>query len=223
MFMGYTFLPLIRQSIFNLEVWKMELCFTVFKLDERVDSVGKSRRAMWKDILEKGGPGLIYCCLQEEVSPKTKNNHLQGYMELDKVFNYNHVKWMYGGEMYVAKRMGSRLQAIHYCRKPGDYCECVVCKKARVKGGYNGGLKGFYKCEYVCPKHGRVLSKGIVFRYVVGEVERELIDRIVNVRKKVVVNDMYLRYCDVRYCSFKKVVVGYRGLYEEGCKEFEIK
>ncbi len=90
----------------------MDICFTVWKLTSK-------RRGLWTDVLEgKANCGYLnYVIFQEEKCPKTGNLHLQGYMELSRSFKYNDVKKIFGGEMWLHLRDGTKAEAIKYCKK----------------------------------------------------------------------------------------------------------
>lgn len=70
--------------------------------------------------------GIRYCVWQLEISPTTRTPHIQGYLELDKPQRFSGIKSLLScNTAHLEQRMGTRLQAIEYCRKtdsraPGD-------------------------------------------------------------------------------------------------------
>lgn len=61
---------------------------------------------------------IKYCIYGEEICPKTKKVHYQGYIELKIPMRLKAVKKIIG-ECHIEIRKGSRLQAIKYCEKEG--------------------------------------------------------------------------------------------------------
>lgn len=61
---------------------------------------------------------IRYMVCQKEVCPTTGKEHVQGYVEFQKMMTYNQVKSVLGDpEVHLEKRAGSQQQAIAYCTK----------------------------------------------------------------------------------------------------------
>lgn len=64
-----------------------------------------------------------YCVYQVEVCPKTKNIHIQGYIEFNSNIKRNTLVEICGGsKLRFFKRNGRADQARHYCMCPGSEC-----------------------------------------------------------------------------------------------------
>lgn len=63
-------------------------------------------------------PNFGYMVYQVEECPKTKRWHVQGYLELKRQTDFNTVKEMFSpANVHLEKRLGTRAQAIAYCKK----------------------------------------------------------------------------------------------------------
>lgn len=72
-----------------------------------------------------------YMIWQFEKCSKTGRFHLQGYLEL---FETNRLSWLkknVSGTAHWSWRRGTQEQAIHYCGKPHEGCDCKACKEER--------------------------------------------------------------------------------------------
>lgn len=76
-------------------------CFTTYKLMINYDT-----------------SNIKYLVYQEEICPKTKRHHIQGYIELTKKVRASAIKKIFSDSaMHVETRKGTREQAINYCKK----------------------------------------------------------------------------------------------------------
>ncbi len=61
---------------------------------------------------------IKYITYQIEICPKTKKEHIQGYVEFNKVTTLKQVKKIFNDNtLHVEKRMGTRQEARDYCQK----------------------------------------------------------------------------------------------------------
>ncbi len=81
---------------------------------------------------------IKYLVCQKEVCPTTEREHLQGYVEFQKMMTYNQVKDCLGDDgIHLEKRLGSQQEAITYCtksktRKSGEVP--FIIGKVSIKG-----------------------------------------------------------------------------------------
>jgi len=77
-----------------------------------------------------------YVTVNAEVCPETKRPHYQGYAEFSTSIRRSQVHEILGNTLggYANPRCGTQEQAIHYCRKPVEGCDCKHCAKARASG-----------------------------------------------------------------------------------------
>lgn len=68
-----------------------------------------------------------FCVYQREFG---SHEHFQGYMEFEQPKTYASIHSMEGLEgAFFEKRYGSAQQAVHYCMKPVEGCDCDHCRK----------------------------------------------------------------------------------------------
>lgn len=82
----------------------------------------------WEELPHK----LIrYMIWQLEKCSKTGRFHLQGYVELLETRALPWMKNQISDSAHWEWRRGTQVQAIHYCGKPHEGCDCKACKEER--------------------------------------------------------------------------------------------
>jgi hypothetical protein len=86
---------------------------------------------------------IKYIIFQLERCPTTGREHIQGYAEFKDSYKLSTIQNYLGcnNQLHVEERMGSQEQAIHYCSKPVDGCECQHCvnNPERLQGPFEFG------------------------------------------------------------------------------------
>lgn len=73
-------------------------------------------------------PGVTYICGQLE---KGEHFHLQGYVEIVRRQRVSWLKKNLSPTAHFKLRRGTQKEAIHYCKKPVEGCECKHCVEER--------------------------------------------------------------------------------------------
>lgn len=84
-----------------------------------------------KDILLEMPEAAGYLLYQKETAPETGRLHYQGYIEMKKSVRMTVVK-KWETSAHLDYRNGTKVEAMHYVKKPHDGCECDHCVKART-------------------------------------------------------------------------------------------
>lgn len=66
---------------------------------------------------------MRYLIYGNEICPKTKNKHFQGYMELHEALTFDELKKWLGDKPHWERRKMTAQQASDYCKKDGDFKE----------------------------------------------------------------------------------------------------
>lgn len=80
---------------------------------------------------------IKYLCFGIEKAPTTGKIHYQGYIEVKTPMRISGIKnMMCDNSVHLEKRMGTRDQAIDYCKKDGDFHILIECpgKKSVTQG-----------------------------------------------------------------------------------------
>lgn len=83
-------------------------CFTCYEVDE------------CNKMINNFGSLIKYMCIGEEICPKTKKIHYQGYMELNKPSRISGLKKIFKTTHFECRK-GTQQQAIDYCSKDGKF------------------------------------------------------------------------------------------------------
>lgn len=98
---------------------------TVFPEYENEDSVPQLNPEDWDKCR--------YFIWQLEMAPSTGKYHYQAYLETTAAVRFSAIqKWEGMEKAHIEKRKGSPGQAIHYCKKPVEGCNCDKCEKERT-------------------------------------------------------------------------------------------
>jgi len=94
-------------------------CFTLFNTPKFTD--------------EKSLPKEVqYVIYQTEKAPTTDKQHYQGYIELKNRIRMTSLKSLFADDtVHLEPRIGTQEQAIHYCTKPNQGCNCQICTEER--------------------------------------------------------------------------------------------
>jgi len=72
---------------------------------------------------------MSYLIIGKEICPKTKQCHLQGYLEMKGQVDFKVLKKLLGDTTHLEKRKKSAVAASEYCKKDGDYQEWGTLSK----------------------------------------------------------------------------------------------
>lgn len=105
-------------------------CFTqILDATEPNESVVNNVSAY---IKEDENADIKYAIWQLERAPSTGKLHIQGYAEFPQPVRLQRAKEILGSEnVHLEPRKGTADQAIHYCMKPVDGCECDHCESEK--------------------------------------------------------------------------------------------
>lgn len=92
-----------------------------------------------KTLYETGN--VKYIIAQLEECPKTKKDHIQGYIELTKRFRFKSLKKMLGETVHIENRKGTQKQAIEYCSKTETQKEPPIELGKKNKQGKRNDLQ----------------------------------------------------------------------------------
>lgn len=135
-----------------------------------------------------------YLIYQEEICPKTKKIHWQGYAEFNKEITLRQIKqdFLQDDTSHIEMRNGTREQARHYCMKPIENCKCKHCIKAIIENYKPNQYKEFGKW-----------TKGQGHRSDIDEMAYNLMKGIIN--EEDLKND-YSMYYLMYYNTIKKII-----------------
>ena len=98
----------------NNAIRSRSVCFTSFKCEEFL-------RTDWNSFIPDD---IAYIVYGEEICPRTGKQHIQGYVEFNRVMSLTAIKRILGdNQVHVEPRRGSQKAAIDYCKKDGKYHE----------------------------------------------------------------------------------------------------
>jgi hypothetical protein len=89
---------------------------------------------------------IKYIVFQLERCPNTGREHIQGYAEFKDSYKKSTIQNYLGcdNSLHIEERIGTQDQAIHYCVKPEEGCECEHCinnANGRLAGPWEFGVK----------------------------------------------------------------------------------